>query len=409
MHPPHLLRLLSLATTAIATGQQPIGPVSSSHSASGSGSLPDRNELLSLHKSLVSIPSITGTEHEVGTFLVDYLASRSYTTQVQPIPPLNNTPSGAERFNVLAWPGLTANPSPRVLITSHIDVVPPYIPYDIDAGTPGPDTRISGRGSADAKASVAAQIIALEQLLAAGDVRRDGDAMLLFVVGEEFNGDGMRHFSETRRRSGKGFEAVVFGEPTVNKLACGHKGHAACTVTAVGKAGHSGYPWLGKSANEVLTRALVRIVDADLGSSERFGNTTVNIGVLDGGVAANVIPAHATAKLALRIAAGDQETGFDLIRGRIEDILKETDAEALTMECTNGYGPIECDCDVDGFESMIVNYGTDAANLEGDHVRYLYGPGDILVAHGDDEALTVRDLEAAVEGYKKLIQHALRT
>lgn len=61
-----------------------------------------------------------------------------------------------------------------------------------------------------------------------------------------------------------------------------------------------------------------------------------------------------------------------------------------------------------GFESIIVNYGTDAANLAGDHVRYLYGPGDILVAHGDDEALQVRDLEAAVEGYKKLIKHALR-
>lgn len=57
---------------------------------------------------------------------------------------------------------------------------------------------------------------------------------------------------------------------------------------------------------------------------------------------------------------------------------------------------------------MIVNYGTDAANLEGDHVRYLYGPGDILVAHGDDEAVTVRDLETAVEGYKRLIKHALR-
>lgn len=54
-----------------------------------------------------------------------------------------------------------------------------------------------------------------------------------------------------------------------------------------------------------------------------------------------------------------------------------------------------------------MNYGTDAANLEGDHVRYLYGPGDILVAHGDDEAVTVRDLETAVEGYKRLIKHAL--
>lgn len=60
-----------------------------------------------------------------------------------------------------------------------------------------------------------------------------------------------------------------------------------------------------------------------------------------------------------------------------------------------------------GFENITVNYGTDVANLKGDHTRYLYGPGTILVAHGPDEALTVKELEAAVEGYKKLILHAL--
>ncbi len=54
-----------------------------------------------------------------------------------------------------------------------------------------------------------------------------------------------------------------------------------------------------------------------------------------------------------------------------------------------------------------MNYGTDVPNLDGDHVRYLYGPGSILVAHGDNEAITVADLETSVEGYKKLIKHAL--
>ena len=62
-----------------------------------------------------------------------------------------------------------------------------------------------------------------------------------------------------------------------------------------------------------------------------------------------------------------------------------------------------------GFDTITVNYGTDAANLEGDHIRYLYGPGSILVAHGANEAITVRDLEAAVEGYKMLVKHALKS
>jgi len=57
---------------------------------------------------------------------------------------------------------------------------------------------------------------------------------------------------------------------------------------------------------------------------------------------------------------------------------------------------------------MIASYATDVANLEGNHTKYLYGPGRILVAHGDDEAITVGDLETAVEGYKTLIKHALK-
>jgi acetylornithine deacetylase len=56
----------------------------------------------------------------------------------------------------------------------------------------------------------------------------------------------------------------------------------------------------------------------------------------------------------------------------------------------------------------VVNYGTDIPNLKGDHKRYLYGAGSILVAHSDHEHLKVSDLETAVEGYKKLIEHSLK-
>lgn len=61
-----------------------------------------------------------------------------------------------------------------------------------------------------------------------------------------------------------------------------------------------------------------------------------------------------------------------------------------------------------GFDTIVANYGTDIPYLEGNHTRYLYGPGTILVAHGDNEALTVGDLEDAVEGFQKLILHSLK-
>ncbi|KAK6076856.1 hypothetical protein SCUP234_06925 [Seiridium cupressi] len=372
-----------------------------------------RDTLLSLHKSLIEISSVTGTENAVGQFLIGYLTDLGLHAELQFLPD-NSTDTVPEkpRFNVIAWPGKSRKPNPKVLVSSHIDTVPPFIPYSISEGDSiDGGTVISGRGSVDAKAAVAAQVTALLDLIQDKDHEDFAaeDVMLVFVVGEEATGDGMRYFSNSLESLDPKpqFKAGVFGEPTEGKLACGHKGFLGCTVKATGHAGHSGYPWLGKSATEVIMRGLVKILDTDLGSSERLGNTTVNVGRIEGGVALNVIPEHAEARIAVRIAIGPQETGAKVVEGRIRDVLKSVDDEAFDISCNNGYGAIDCNCEVSGFENITVNYGTDVANLKGDHTRYLYGPGTIMVAHGPDEALKVKDLEAAVEGYKKLILHAL--
>ncbi|TRX98075.1 hypothetical protein FHL15_001285 [Xylaria flabelliformis] len=398
-----------------------------------------RRELVSLHKSLVEISSITYNENAVGQFLVDYLTEQDFVAELEFLPPSNasNAFDSAKRprFNVLAWPGPDRHPSPKVLVTSHIDTVPPYIPYSRTDEEPNGETLIAGRGSVDAKASVAAQITAVFDLLGSGRIDA-GDVMLLFVVGEERTGDGMRHFSDTMasldpaRRPN--FRAAIYGEPTEGKLACGHKGFFGCTVTARGKAGHSGYPWLGKSATEVLMRGLVKVLDADLGSSEMFGNTTVNVGIIEGGVALNVIPEVAVARLGGRVAIGPELDGGRIVVERVEEVLRSVDEDAFELDCNNGYGVVECACDVPGkiilapslpgiclhtrsrinahagFETITVNYGTDVANFKGNHTRYLYGPGSILVAHGADEAIKLKDLEAGVEDFKKLILHVVR-
>lgn len=61
-----------------------------------------------------------------------------------------------------------------------------------------------------------------------------------------------------------------------------------------------------------------------------------------------------------------------------------------------------------GFGEIVVNYGTDIPILKGDHKRYLYGPGSILVAHSDHEEISAGDLKKAVEGYKTLIRASLK-
>ncbi|KAG6002969.1 hypothetical protein E4U54_000775 [Claviceps lovelessii] len=371
-----------------------------------------RHELLDLHKQLVLIPSITGNENAVGNFLVDYLTERGYHTELQSVQALDGTPDAKERFNVLAWRGQPeGNASPKVMVSSHMDVVPPHIPYAIDSGKVTKHTMIRGRGSVDAKGSVAAIITALDQLHRTDSIHTD-EVMLLFVVGEEVNGDGMQTFSDSlskgERHRFPDLEAVIFGEPTENKLACGHKGGLFCSIVATGSPGHSGYPWLGKSANDLMIRAMAKILDTDLGSSDLFGNTTFNIGRFDGGVAANVIPEKARVDFAARVAIGPESSGHNIVREKLERIMDDVDKDAFDMTCTHGYGVVESNCDVDGFEKITVNYGTDMPNLAGDHTRYLYGPGNILVAHGARENLTVAELEEAVEGYQKLILHALK-
>ncbi|CAI4216089.1 unnamed protein product [Parascedosporium putredinis] len=366
-----------------------------------------RDELLALHRSLVEIESETLYETHVGDWLADYLEARGYTVQRQHMP-VRSPGAGEARFNIIAWPGKTGRPQPRVIVSSHIDAVPPHIPYAISDEHPTAETVIRGRGSVDAKGSVAAQIVAVQSLLDGGAVD-EADVALLFVVGEEGPGDGMRFFSESaERRALGGFEAVIFGEPTQNKLACGHKGGLFCSVEARGVAGHSGYPWLGKSANELLVRAMYALATTDLGSSDRFGNTTVNIGRFYGGVAINVIPEHAKADLAVRVAIGPEDEGGLIVAERIRGILAGIDPEAFTLEYTHAYGVVESDCTAPGFETTVESYGTDMPNLKGDYTRYLYGPGSILVAHGPTESLTVGDLETAVDGFKRLILHALR-
>ncbi|KAI0175480.1 Zn-dependent exopeptidase [Hypoxylon sp. FL1284] len=396
--------------------QKPLAVTEASTSTSTSTS-PDtppsyRDELVSLHKSLVEIPSVSSDENQIGNFLSDYLTERGFVVQLEALPQTNVSEPTKPRFNVVAWPGPEANPSPKVLVTSHIDTVPPFIPYSQNDSSLDSDTIIAGRGTVDAKASVAAQIVAVQSLLDSKRIAGAEDSvMLLYVVGEETQGDGMSYFSDTKDKMDPPLDikAAIFGEPTEGRLVCGHKGIFGCDITVTGRAGHSGYPSLGKSANEVLMRGLVRALDTDLGSSEEFGNTTVNVGLLQGGVAANVIPEKATARIAGRVAIGPEADGGRVAAERLKEVLRSVDKDAFAFDCKYGYGVVKCDCDIEGFETTTVNYGTDVHNLEGNHTRYLYGPGSIFVAHGPDEAIKLGDMEEAVENYKKLILHALES
>ena len=300
---------------------------------------PTLTPLFSLHRSLVQVESISGNEHRVGHYLYQYLRKHNFTVEKQHVSALH--PAGEEsglvhskhpRFNLLAYPGERRDT--RILVSSHIDTVPPYWPYEVRQ-----DRDIWGRGSVDAKGSVATQIVAVQELLASDELR-DGDLALLFVVGEEIGGDGMRKANEL----GLKWETAIFGEPTELKLASGHKGNLGFTVKAKGKAGHSGYPWLGESANSMLIPALAVLDKLELPSSEKYGNSTLNIGRMEGGVAGNVIAETAQAQIQVRIAAGSAEKSKKIVL----DAIQKVDERLEVSFVSEGYGPVYIDSDVEG-------------------------------------------------------------
>jgi acetylornithine deacetylase len=311
--------LYSLAFNALASGSL------SPHSQLSLIEHERNNEasLLDLHRHLVEIPSITGSEHNVSHYLRDYLQDHGFKVELQPV--LNG------RENVLAYIGDTRET--RILVTSHIDTVPPFIPFERRGD------EIWGRGSADAKGSVAAQITAVQRLHEARKIF-EGDVALLFVVGEERDGHGMKAANDL----GLTWESVIFGEPTELKLATGHKGGLAFTVSAKGKAGHSGYPELGRSAIDILVHGLSVLHQLELPGSERFGDTTLNVGQIEGGVAPNVIAQNASATVLVRVASED----LDEIKTRIEKAILTASPWLEVDFLSYGIAPVQIDSDIDG-------------------------------------------------------------
>ncbi|GJJ72334.1 hypothetical protein EMPS_04691 [Entomortierella parvispora] len=339
-------------------------------------------ELLAFHKGLVSISCITENEVDCTNYLEQYLTKLGYTVELQEIAP--------GRENVLAYLGPKGGPgrNPRVLFNTHIDVVPPYIEYRED------EENVYGRGSSDAKGCMAAQVQAVEELRKEGKIQV-GDVGFLFVVGEEVDHIGMVKANDL----GLSPDYLIVGEPTESRLALGHKGVLRLNITIEGKAAHSGYPELGVSANEKMIDLLSKLKAVEWPKDDYFGQTTLNFGTIQGGLAANIVPAQCKAGLAFRIATSTQEV-LDLVEGIIpkEQQLKDK----ITIERLTCWEPVRCHA-VEGFETFVANYFTDIPSFTTAKHSLLFGPGSILCAHAPDEYINKKELIAAVGSYKDIV------
>jgi acetylornithine deacetylase len=328
-------------------------------------------DLVRLTRTLVDIESTTGEEGAVGAELYDQLCRLGYTTHKMPV--------AHQRFNVVAT--LDDRP-PQIVFSTHMDTVPPFIPSSED------NDNIYGRGSCDAKGIIAAQIAACQQL------RKEGAAVgMLFLVGEERDSLGAKIANETPL----GSRFLINGEPTENKIAVASKGALRVEIVAQGRMAHSAYPELGESAIEKLLAALGRLRTMSLPHNPEVGPCTLNVGLIEGGRAPNVIADYAKAQLLYRLVGP-----ADGLRKQIAEAVNELAQVEFVLEI-----PFTRLQTVPGIETMVAAFTTDIPALTQWGMPVLMGPGSIHVAHTDREHISKTQLHQAVELYCQVARRLL--
>jgi acetylornithine deacetylase len=320
---------------------------------------------------LMAIESTSGAEGRLTRAFGDALAARRWA--------LTRIPAPGGREDLLA----TSGAGPFVTLSTHLDTVPPYLPPRRDGA------RLFGRGACDAKGIAAAMLSAAERLRGSGV-----PVAMLFVVGEETTHDGAHAANDWAVANAFPSIALLNGEPTESTLALGTKGAQRVILRTAGKAAHSAYPHLGRSATHALVHLLAELDTLELPTDALLGATTINIGRLAGGVADNVMAPSAEARLMARLVTSPDDMWERFQRwigGR------------ATLERGIEVPPVRLGS-LAGFPTSVVAFATDIPAMPAWGTPYLFGPGSIHLAHRDDEHIEVAELEAAVDIYERVVR-----
>ncbi len=349
---------------------------------------------------LVSFDSTSSNSNlPIADFICDYVAGPGVAITRQ----FNDDKT---KTNLIIQRGPTSKDNPRsgLILSGHMDVVPANEPAWLSDPFKLCETQDAyvGRGACDMKGFDA---IAINTFRRANDWSLTKPLVLILTFDEELGTLGAQHFvANWDAPNGLPSQAVI-GEPTSLRVVRMHKGHLKMRITLHGRGGHSAYPHLGTSAIEpaakvvaALTTLREELADQRTATSPFFPDVpfaTLNVGLIEGGTAINVIPEACVIQLGVRPLPGsDSENIIERVKSVVHEAVH---SDTCTIEVINVSPPLLTEesefyhslCKiVSQQETAAVSYASDAGPFQSLDIQcLLFGPGTIEVAHKPNESI----------------------
>ncbi len=356
---------------------------------------------------LVAINSVSARSN---VEIVDYLERRCEAIgfQTKRFPYVDD--KGVEKVNLIAIAGTSFDTKPKVTLAlvGHTDTVPFDPKWAGALKLTEEDGKLYGRGACDTKAFIAAALAAVEMV---GIQSLKQPVALIFTADEEIGLIGAKRLAEAKAIEAK---YAIVGEPTSLRPMRGGKGYCLAEVTVKGREAHSAYPALGHSAIAGAARLVTRLEDvADKLRAETHPSfdppqTTINVGLIQGGTAKNVIPGECRFTLEWRPIPGQgPDRLLDLLTSAIAEENKTHPDLDFLVDASRTDGGFETSSDstlvkllegLTGLPSGTVAFGTEAAQLtQLGAESVVLGPGDIRVAHRTGEFVPIDELQKCAE------------
>lgn len=372
---------------------------------------------MTVKETLAELVAIDSVSSRSNAEIVAYLSERCTTLglRVRRFP--YTDVSGIEKTNLIALTGTDFSELTTVELSlvGHTDTVPYDPNWNEALRLTEREGRLYGRGACDTKAFIAAALTAVESV-ELKNLR--GGLALMFTADEEIGLIGAKRLAEARPLQSR---YAIVGEPTSLRPMRAGKGYCLAEVTIKGHEAHSAYPALGSSAVFGAARLIAAIekiaekLETDQHPAFDPPFTTLNVGVVRGGTAKNVIAGECRFTLEWRPIPGhDPKRLLDLLFAAIEEEKQHDSRFVCEVDAARADQGFETAPDstlvtvlekLTGNESGTVAFGTEAAQMaELGAEAVVLGPGDIREAHRTGEFVPIAELEACVNVLRQAIE-----